>query len=60
MTSKETKFRKRKVSYWLICGGKHSSGKEARAVINPGVEHYHRVRPYAVRCVNCAAMEKLT
>lgn len=57
---KKTEFVKRTAAYWLICGGKHpSSGKEAGAVINPGTEHYHRVKPYAVRCVKCAQIERI-
>lgn len=56
---KATAFKKRTVAYYLICGGKHSSGKESGAVINPGVEHLHRKTPYAVRCVGCARAEKI-
>lgn len=58
--SKPKPFAKRTVSYWLICGGKHSSGHgDKGGIINPGVEHWHRAKPYAVRCSVCAKLERI-
>lgn len=54
---KATKFVKRTVGYWLICGGTRHHGGRGGGTIAPDVQHFHRTRPYAVLCAECAEKE---
>lgn len=57
---RKTQFKKRSVSYWLICMGRLHQGHKGGGIIKPSEAHWHRAHPYAVRCNECRQKDGLS